>query len=363
MSSSTDWFDEYEFHALKSGDAERARLGRLHRESYRFRETDPKQALALIAEGRRLAETLREPWWVLYYDQQRVHALLHFEQDFRDVLDLAVKNTLEVRKVGYANFPRRQIIHIDLISAYSGIDPEGYEDGVVQAMDYLEKESDPISDERYLLLGSKRQFALDLDRVDEAMELGRASLALAAEDPEETRARHFLVFTFSGLCEIAFRQHDDEALLAAAMAGEEMARKVGHQVELSGFHLWQALVARRAGREDVAVPLCRQAVTRLNRLEMPADSSYRDAECAFHLAAGDVDFAVGVRDSEYVQIEGRGRLRYETAVQVKRCELLAQLGTLTSFDLDVARECAAKLKKPQRWLDRLAQLSPGTARG
>lgn len=360
MSSSTDWFDEYEYHALKAGDHERARLGRLHRESYRFRETDPGQALALIAEGRRLAETLREPWWVLYYDQQRVHALLHFEQDFRDVLELAVRNTLEVRKVGFANFPRRQLIHIDLISAYSGIDPEGYEDGVTQAMDYLEKESEPVSDERYLLLGSKRQFALDLDRVEEALELGRASLALAAEDHEETRARHFLVFTFSGLCEIAFRQNDDEALLSAALAGEEMARKVGHQVELSGFHLWQALVARRAGREDVAVPLYRQAVTRLNRLEMPPDSSYRDAECAYHLAAGDVDFAVGVRDSEFAQIEGRGRFRYETAVLVKRCELLAQLGTLSSADIEAARQSAARLKKPQAWLARLDRLTPGT---
>src|SRR5262245_51974386 len=161
MSGTADWFDEFEYHALKTGDTERARLGRLHRESYRHRETDPDLALALVAEGRRLAEALREPWWVLYYDQQRVHALLHFKQDFRDVLDLAVRNTLEVRKTGFANFPRRQLIHIDLISAYLGIDPEGYADGVTQAMDYLEKESEPLSDERYLLLGSRRQFALD----------------------------------------------------------------------------------------------------------------------------------------------------------------------------------------------------------
>lgn len=356
MSATPDWFDEYEFNALKAGDAERAALGRLHRESYRHRETDPDRALALIAEGRRLAEALREPWWVLYYDQQRAHALLHFKQDFRDVLDLAVRNTLEVRKPGYTHFPRRQIIHIDLISAYLGIDPEGHEDAVAEAMDYLEKECETVSDERYLLLGSRRQFALDLDRTDEALELGRKSLALAAEDPEPSRARHFLVFTYSGLAEIAFRQGDDETLLAAALAGEEVARKVGHQVELAGFQLWQALVARRAGRDDIAGALYRQAVTRLGRLEMPPDASYRDAECAYHVAAGDLDWAVQVRDSELVEIEGRGRLRYEAAVRVKRCELLAKAGGLTPADVEQARAAALRLKAPRRWLERLGRL-------
>jgi hypothetical protein len=356
MGSAFDWFDEFEYNARLSGDHQRALLGQLHREAYRYRETDPDRALGLVAEGRRLAESLREPWWVLYYDQQRVHALLHFKQDFRDVLDLAVRNTLEARKTGYANFPRRLLIHLDLVSAYLGIDPAGHADAVTQAMEYLEKEVEPISDERYLLLGSQRQFLLDLDRTDEALELGRQSLALSSEDPEESRSRHFLVFTYSGLAEIAFRLGDDEALLEAALAGEETARRVGHQVELAGFQLWQALAARRAGREDFATPLYRQAVARLNRLGMPPDASYRDAECAFHVAAGDIDWAVQVRDSELAEIEGHGRLRYETAILTKRCELLAKMGPVGADDLQRAREAAGRLKLPEVWLERLGRL-------
>jgi hypothetical protein len=141
MSGIWDWFDEFELEARRKGDQERTRLGSLHRDAYRFRESDPDRALKLYGEGRRLAGLLREPWWMLYYDQQTVHALLHFKQDYRNVLDLAVANVLEVRKPSYGAFPRRLLIHGDLVSAYLGIDPAGHADSIQQALDYLDRES------------------------------------------------------------------------------------------------------------------------------------------------------------------------------------------------------------------------------
>src|SRR5262249_14812440 len=151
---------------------------------------------------------LAEPWWALFYDQLRVHALLHFKQDYRDVLTLAVANTLECRKAAYANFPRRLMIHGDLVSAYLGIDPVGYQDAIRQALEYLDTQLRPEGDERYLWLGRQRQSALALDRLDDAEQASRRSLALAANDPDHGRASHFLVFAFSGLAEIAFRRGD-----------------------------------------------------------------------------------------------------------------------------------------------------------
>src|SRR5207247_1284494 len=59
--SGWDWFCEYEWDALRDGDAERLRLAQLHHRAYEHRETDPDRALALLAEGRSLAVRLREP--------------------------------------------------------------------------------------------------------------------------------------------------------------------------------------------------------------------------------------------------------------------------------------------------------------
>ena len=357
MIGGSDWFDDFERAARLAGDSERDRLGQLHREAYRHRESDPDRALGLIAEGRRLAERLGEPWWVLYYDQQRVHALLHFKQDYRDVLDLAVRNTLAVRGPAYAGFPRRLLIHGDLVSAYLGIDPVGYAEPIGQALEYLDEATPPLCDERYLLLGNERQFAVDRGLLEEALRLGQRSLELAAEDPVPGRARHFLVFTYSGLAEIAFRLGDRDMLDEAAALGEQQSRRAGHQVELAGFQLWQALALRQRGQDGAALALWRQAIARLGGLRMPPDPSYRDAESAFHEAGGDLEGALAVREAELLIIQGRGRLACESACHLKRCALLARLGRLTASDREAARQAAERLRNPSAARAALARLA------
>src|SRR4051812_19663933 len=101
-------------------DRERLPLSFLFDEGYQCRETNPAQTLALFSEGRRLAEQLGEPWWQLFYDCARVVARLHFLRDFRDVLGLAVKCTVEVRKPAFAHYPGNFEVFDNLIAAYLG---------------------------------------------------------------------------------------------------------------------------------------------------------------------------------------------------------------------------------------------------
>src|SRR5262249_53577490 len=121
------WFDDFERDALARGDYERARLYEIQREAYyTYQETDPDRSLALYAEGRELALRLGEPWWVLLCDYWQVEGLLYFKRDYRNVLDLAIRNMLEVRKPLYAQFPFRINIYNNLVEAYLGIDPVGH---------------------------------------------------------------------------------------------------------------------------------------------------------------------------------------------------------------------------------------------
>ncbi len=359
MSRIWDWFDEFEREAQLRGDGQRRRLGELHRAAYRFRESDPDKALALYGEGRRLAEALREPWWVLYYQQQEVHALLHFKQDYRTVLDQAIANVLEVRKPAYAHFPRRLLIHGDLVSAYLGIDPAGHADAIQQALDYLDREAPPEGDERYLLLGGQRQFAIDLGRFDDADQFSCRSLELAAGDSDRRRAEHFLVFCYSAMAEVAWKRGDRNALEEAILSGEELARRVGHQVELSGFHMWRAWLLRLGGDEKPARALYQEANLRMARLGMPADASYRDVESDFHVLAGRLDLALAVRDAELAGLRDRGRVFLESSAHVKRCRLLRGLGRLTASDLDAARQASARLREPAGALEALARIERG----
>jgi hypothetical protein len=355
--SDGDWFDEYGWDALRRGDEQRVRLARLHHEAYGYRETDPDRALALIAEGRRWAERLREPWWVLYYDHYRVHALLHFKQDYRDVLDLAVRNTLEARKPAYAAFPRRLLIHDDLVAAYTGIDPVGYAGPICEALAWLDAEAPAAGEDRYMLLGGVRQVALEVGDLAGAEEAVQRTLALADADPDCGMAQHFLVFSYAALVDLCWRRGDWARLAEAAATGEELAREVGHKVELAGFWMWQALLARRSGAEGRATALYRKASAAMARVRMPPDPSYFDAECTFHELAEGPARALGVRERELRAIAGRGRLAYECACHLKRCRLLAKLGRLREEDLAAAREAARRLRQPEGPLAELERLT------
>src|SRR5262245_26030844 len=108
--------------------------------AYENRERDPDAAFAAFTEGKRIAQELNEPWWALFYENERVEALIHFERDYRKVLDLAVPLVLEVRKPANAHFPGRTSVYDGLVAAYLGIDAEGYATEIQQAIDYLERE-------------------------------------------------------------------------------------------------------------------------------------------------------------------------------------------------------------------------------
>src|SRR5262245_54254759 len=107
MRSVWDWVAEYEASARAAGDEARVRLTQIHPLAYQYRETDPDRALALFEEGRRQAVALDEPWWVLFFDHWRCTARMHFQRDFRGVLDLAVALALEARKPAYEQHPLR----------------------------------------------------------------------------------------------------------------------------------------------------------------------------------------------------------------------------------------------------------------
>src|SRR5262249_45396127 len=157
---------------------------------------------------------------------------------------------LEVRKPLYEQHPLRPAVFDDLVAAYLGIDPRGHADAIREALDYLREATPPTGEMQYLLQARCRAFALELDKLDEALEWGQRSLALADAAPDASLALHHPVFTYSGLCKISFRRGDWDALGEYARTGEEYARRRGHQLELCLFLAWQALWHRRQGEAE-----------------------------------------------------------------------------------------------------------------
>jgi hypothetical protein len=348
-------WDQYFEHAQRfhlAGDVERMRLTVLHSEGFACQETDPDRTLALFSEGRHLAQRLGEPWFVLFYDVWRVIALLSYKHDFRNVLDLAIQSALEMRKPANALHAWRFAAFNNLVNAYAGIDPEGYDEPIRQALAYLEAEIPPGSnDDRYVMLTHKRRFLADAGRIDEAYRVAEEQLALADTDPNRHNAEWYTIAAHDHLCALCCARGDWDGVAGNAAAVEELAARVDQsQVNLAEALAWRAVLTRRAGDEQTAGHLFHRATARMGRLRRPPTRDYFDALCRYHEAGGDPARALRMRDRELEILKETGQLAYECRVRVERCRLLAQSGQLGEEDRAAAREAARKLKRPEKWL-------------
>ncbi len=244
------------------------------------------------------------------------------------------------------------------MAAYLGVDAEGYAGPIQQALDYLDKEVPAEPDNnRYLLSARQRRLALEHGKLDEAWEMSQKELALADRDPEGHRAQHFSVFVHDSRCEIAFRRKDWETMASESKVGEELARVVGHQLELSELLVWQALAAAHQGDAASADKLYRQATARVERLGMPPSPSGFDALAAYHELSEDWPRVLAVRNWELKTIGGKGRLLYEAHCRLKRLKLMTLVGPAPAAEIEAARAVIQQLKLPEKHLQRLEKLA------
>lgn len=341
-----DWIHQYEMDARQARDPVRLQMTRLHALAYDHRQTNPDRMLEILEDGRRTAQRLEEPWWVAFFDHWKLETLIYYKDDYRDVVDLAVRLTLELRKPLYEQFPLRFGVWCNLVAAYLCVDPRGHEKAIREAIAYLTTAASPEGSDRYLLQARRHWFAYELGEYAEARGLALDELAMADADDDRHTAHHHEVDTYKALCWIAFRQQDWAALREYAGSGEERARSVQYRYELSLFFLWQALWARREGLEDEAKRLCRQGTAQMARLGQPPGESYYDALAAFHELAGDLEAAWEVRERELATTVGKGQLAYEAQVRLKRVRLLRGRGQPTAAEATEARAAIGKLRVP-----------------
>jgi hypothetical protein len=349
------WLHECRRQFLAKGDQPRVQLTSYYSQAYGFRETDPARALALFTEGRRLAEQLSEPWWVLFYDKFRVDAQIHFLRDFRQILDLAVHCALELRKPGFAQYPDRFGVYDSLVAAYLGIDAEGYADKIKEALTYLDKEAgDQPGNNRFLLFARQRIFAMERQAWEEAHAICLRELSLADGCPDKRTAAHFASFVHCALCQIAAEQHKWQEVADHAQLGEENARSAGHECELAEALAWQAAALRRAGQQEAAQRAFRAALARTGRLGMPPTQGCFRALSAFYRHADNLPGMLQTCQRELATISDRGRLLYEFRVQLERLKLLRRIGAPFNEQLDAAREEALAAAQRLRLAEKYA---------
>ncbi len=352
------WFEQYR--AKNANDAQRLRLVDSYSEAYALRESQPGRAVAIFTEARDLAERLQEPWWRLLYEKFRLDALMHFQRDFREVLEVAMHLTAEMATTDFAGLPEPYAVADTLLVAYLGIDAVGYPETIRDTLTQWERSvpHEPCA-ARYLLLARRRQFAMEEERWEDAEDLAQRELDLASHDGDAERAMHFSLFAYEALCQLAHRRDADDVLIHSAQRAAELAQRCGHFCQEAEALAWLALARRRAGREHDAQAAHRQAIGRMQHLGIPPAPGYFTAVAAFHEQDGHLDAALEVRTRELTAVSDRNRRLHECRTHLERCRLLARLGRPLAEPVEQALTAVAQLRCPDRYVEELAEIQNG----
>jgi hypothetical protein len=337
-----DWVYEFQQQALDNDDDQRAELLYLFTQASELTETNPDQALAILAQGRALAEQLREPWWVLFFDHWRLQVLLFFKRDYGAARDLAVRAAVEARKPAYRHLPQRLCVHEDLIMAHIGTDPEGYASLIEQALVYMQQELTSDLECRFCILGLHATFQIERGRLDEAQDVCMRYLQFSGSEGE----LHSLADAHLLLCRLAYRRGDWSALLEWALAGEETARASEQPMRVTEALAWQAAVARQQNHDRIAKRLYRRATARPSRYNATPENGYYEALCAYHMVAGDHEAVLKVHEQHLTAIKNKGQIATEARCHVARCRLLAQMGLPLADEFAASRTAIQRLAKP-----------------
>ncbi len=345
------WFYGYGPDRGRAGAAERRRMARLFAQAWDSFELEPHKSVALLNQGRALAVQLTDRCRALFFDYWLCEAYLFYLDNCAAALELAVRCAVELRKPEYEDCPVRARLYRVLVDAYLFTDPIGHAHKIRETIDYMETQL-PLDIDTWRLLAARRaQLALAFEQFAEAKELALHYLARS----EQSSFR--LMDAYDLLCRIAYERKDFAAAREYAYIGETYARREKRKGSLTDYLAWQALFARKAGEEENARRLYRLAAAQFAQLPAKIDFYIYKILVDYHLSGGELELAQRLLDQQLKEVTKYGSPHYLCECYLERCRLLAQTGLPLDAELALARNAAAQLLDPARFLAKLDELT------
>ncbi len=344
-----EWIGEYAARAYEARDRERYQLVTLTGQAVPMIGDDPDRALVLLAEGRALAESLNEPWFVRFFEHWSIQALLFHKRDPNKALPMAEAAVEETAKPEYAGFPQRICLREDVIFSYLHRDPLGYAREIQEAIDYMQAEIPPDCACRHCLAGIQTEFLLARGETNAAEQA--ALDAIRAAWPASDY--HHALAAYASLCQISYLRRDWPKLAHWARAGKAFE---GQDVAKSSIHellLWSAAAGRHIGEVEVAAEEYRGVRAQTRRQAAVPSPGFFDALFAYHEADPDPRLAAAVCTLELSHLPEMGEVARTIEVRLRRRALLLRRRLPVDEEEAAVRSLATLLSDPQPALLRL----------
>ena len=341
-----DWFNQGYYHS----NLEARNLPRLFHEAWDRNETDPQECNSRLLTARKLAETLDEPWWVLFFDYWRCILLWARLDDLHTAQRLGIQMTVDAKKPLYERHPLVPRIYNQLVSIFTYVDPIGYQNRIIELMSYLENDIEIDEDIEYLLLANRANLYFALDDVETAR-----LWALKSLNRINHRA-YYAASAYSKLALYSYIQKDHEMLARYIDEGEESAREVGRKLIICEMLAWRALLAHMENDMPAAQRYYALAISNRQRIGTTPTFTYHDIMCDYLEREGMSDKARELRNQQLETLKPSGLVHELCDCHLMRCRLLGRMGILEEKDIADAKLVASELLKPERYLEKISQI-------
>ena len=341
-----DWFNQGYYHV----NPEARNLPRLFHDAWDRNETDPRECNSRLLTARELADTLNEPWWVLFFDYWRCILLWARLDDLHTAQRIGIQMTVDAKKPLYERHPLVPRIYNQLVSIFTYIDPVGYQERITELMAYLENDIDIDEDIEYLLLANRANLYFALDELDTAREWALKSLNHIHHRP------YYAASAYSKLAHYSYIRQDYEMLAEYIEEGENCAREVGRKLIICEMLAWRALLAQMDHDIPTAERFYALAVSNRERIGTTPTFNYYDVICDYLERDGRSHEALELRTQQLVNLAPSGLIHEYCDCHLMRCRLLGRMEQLSEKELSDARSAASDLLKPNRYLEKIAQI-------
>ena len=346
------WIDDFYYASLWNNDQARQQLATQHYEAWKLLETQPQQALTMLANGIDMAHNLGEPWWAAFYEYWRTEAWVFYLRDLNQGLYYAVQNAVECRKTHFAAFPGKGRVYRVLVDAYMFRDPIGYEDKIRETIQHMQDDVPMDNDTAYLLQARRAQLDAVFGRIKDA--IAKTHVYLDMSQHSSFRAMH----AYEMLGFYAYLRGEYALAEEYAIEVEDNARRCARRSGFMASYLQRALLHQLKGDSNSAKSFYQKYHAVQSRVGMKRGTTSYDWLCEYHELGGDADTAWALREEQLADLVGKGYYYDECWCHLRRLQLLGRMGKPLTDEIQRTQQAISQLLKPdvfQAALERIQQ--------
>ena len=348
------WFQEYELRAILLGDNHRRRLVTLAREGWDYRKlADADSAIRAFKEGIHLAESLNEPCWAIFHKYWVAEMLFYLKHDYQATLDYTVRIASECRKEIYEKCPVRSRIFFVLANIYYMIDFYGYEEKIVDLLDYIEAEVLMDEDTHLRVLHSRAQIAFDHENYNLAEARTYDMLNRSPFNDFRQRSGYNL------LRAIAYARGDIALADDYNELAKDHAKAVQLQRSIAEGMLWESVYLQHMGIAPKAFDVYTSALAYYENYNLKKEVAFHQASSEYMELVGNTEQAIEIRCALVEQVMASASIYNQMHANLSYCRILGRSGKSMDTALITARSVADNSLNPQVYLQKLDAIQAG----